>query len=78
MKMNEGKFRMTDWMGINEGNKDDWVNGMNEGNKDDWVNGYEWRELGWLNEWVWKKRIRMTEWMGMKKENKDDWMNRYE
>ena len=40
MKMNEGKFRMTDWMG------------MNEGNKDDWVNGYEWRELGWLIEWM--------------------------
>ena len=45
--------------------------GINEGNKDDWMNGYEWRELGWLNEWVWMNegKIRMTEWMSMNEWN---------
>ena len=49
--------------------------GINEGNKNDWMNGYEWWELGWLNELVWMKGIRMTGWMGVNEGNKDDWMN---
>ena len=57
-------------MGINEGNWDDWMNGYEWRELGfDWMNGYEWGKLGWLNEWVWIKRIRMTEWMGMNKGN---------
>ena len=63
-------------MGINEGNKNDWMNGYEWRELGfDWMNGYEWWELGWLNELVWMKGIRMTGWMGVNEGNKDDWMN---
>ena len=50
-------IEMTEWMG------------MNEVNWDDWMNGYKWRELEWLKGWVWMKGISMTGWMSMNEVN---------